>query len=54
VVVRGFTPLEKNIIIEAYASNGCTEFFIKKKVFKSIFRRHKYAICDVTSSKGKI
>ncbi len=24
-VVRGFTPLEKNIIIEAYASIGCTE-----------------------------
>ena len=30
-VVRGFTPLRKSIIIEAYASIGRTEFFIKKK-----------------------
>ena len=25
-VVRGFTPLRKSIIIEAYASNGYTEY----------------------------
>jgi len=34
VVVRGFTPLEKKIIIEAYASNGCTESSKRKKGFK--------------------
>jgi len=32
-VVRGFAPLEKNIIIEAYASKNSTEDFIKNKKY---------------------
>ena len=33
-VVRCFTPLENSIIIEVYASNGCTEYSKSKKGFK--------------------
>ena len=33
-VERGFTPLRKSTIIEAYASNGYTESSWRKKWFK--------------------